>query len=53
MGAYLSLSGRGGDGRLFEEGDNSSLGAYANKYGTSTLISAVLQRRWRISFARF
>ena len=39
MGAYSRL-GAYQDGRLFEEGDNSRLGADANKYGTSTLISA-------------
>ena len=48
MGAYLSLRGRGRearwgwalikffclqDGRLFEVGANSRLGAYSNKYG--------------------
>ena len=55
MGAYLSLSRsgrRGGvgwgwgvclfeDGRLFEVGANSSLGAYSNKYGNSLSLQMV------------
>ena len=56
MGAYLSLSLRGRevgsgwarikffclqDGRLFEVGANSRLGAYSNKYGMSIPFSCV------------
>ena len=38
MGAYLNLieRGRGLGGRLFKVAANSKLGAYSNKYGSST-----------------
>ena len=55
MGAYLSLSGSGRgwgwalikffclqDGRLFEVGANSRLGAYSNKYGITSVLVANL-----------
>ena len=53
MSAYLSLIGRSRgwalinffclwDGRLFEVGTNSRLGAYSNKYGTFSEVFVIV-----------